>query len=35
MDGQALTGKVRRVLAAGDTLRFTYRPPRRTLDASE
>lgn len=35
MDSRALTGEVRRVLGAGDTLRFTYRPPRRTLDAGE
>ena len=30
-----LAGEVRRVLGAGDTLRFTYHPPRRMLDAAE
>lgn len=32
MAGTALAGEVQRVLASGDTLRFTYRQPRRSLD---
>jgi superfamily I DNA and RNA helicase len=32
LDGTALAGEIQSVLASGDTLRFTYRPPRRQMD---
>ena len=32
MEGHALTGEIQRVLAAGGTLNFTYRAPKRQLD---
>lgn len=35
MQGRPLTSEIERVLAAGATLNFTYRPPRRRLDDLE
>ena len=35
MQGKTLTAEIERVIAAGDTLNFTYRQPKRQLDDVE